>query len=106
VLAAGLALALEAGEAPASFFAFGAGCAAAGATVTGGAMGAGGSGVGTGAVAGDAEGLSVTAVSPSGLERASATIPTTMPSIKTKPPSTPASMSSCRLGGMAGRGGA
>jgi hypothetical protein len=94
VLPAGLALELEAGDAPASFFAFGAGCTAAGATVTGGAMGVGSVGVGAGSATVAAEATSATAPSSADFERRSATIPTTMPRSKNKPPKMPASMTS------------
>jgi hypothetical protein len=97
VLPAGLALELDAGAAPASFFAFGAGRAAAGATVTGGGMGVGsGGGAAAGSSTGAADGMAATGVSSVGLDRPSATIPTTMPRSKNKPPRTPASMMSWR----------
>jgi hypothetical protein len=100
-----LALELDAGAAPPSFFAFGAGCTA-GATVTGGAMGVG-SGVGDGAsAAGVAEATSAFGESAAGFERESATITTTIPSNKNNPPKTPASMTNWRLGGAAARGAA
>jgi hypothetical protein len=107
VLPAGLALELDAGAAPASFFAFGAaGRAAAGATVTGGAMGVGSGGGAAGSSTGAAEGIAATGVSSLEFDRASATIPTTMPRSKNKPPRTPASMMSWRLIAAAARGAA
>jgi len=96
-LPAGFALELEAGAAPASFFAFGAGCTAAGATgvgETGGAIAVGsalGAG-GVGSAIGAADALELAAGSSEGFERAIATIPTMMPSSRKRPPIVPASM--------------
>jgi hypothetical protein len=93
-----LALELEAGEAPASFFVFVPGWVA-GATVAGGAIGVGsGVGVGAGSATGAAETTSATtASSAGGFDRVTATITTTMPRSRNKPPNTPASITNWRL---------